>query len=237
MIQIAIVEDQKEDQDRLREFLDRYQQENSLTFSVDVFSNATLFLSENKKDFDILFMDIEMPGINGFDASVKLREKDTKTVLVFITNLNQYAIKGYSVNAFDYINKPINYYSFSTMLRRAISKANYDKKTEVVINSNGTTMKVDISDIKYIEVINHKLIYHLDQQDLPSWTSLSSIKDIYLKKGFAMASVSLMINLRRIYSLYQDCVTLNDTNRTKLYLSRSQRKGFAQAFSEYVSGD
>lgn len=237
MLRIAIVEDQIPDQIKLKDYLNQFEKENLVSFSITVFPNATLFLSTPKADFDILFMDIEMPGINGFDASVKFREKDMETVLIFITNLNQYAIKGYSVNAFDYINKPINYYSFSTMLQRAIKKANYNKKSEVVINTNNSILKVDISDIKYIEVINHKLIYHLDKEDVISWQSLSSIKDIFLNKGFALASASLLINLRYVCSLSQGLVILNDEKKTQLYLSRRQKKEFALAFSEYIMGD
>lgn len=237
MVHIAVVEDGEEDQKLIHQFLDRYHEENGASFLVDDFLSASLFLSSGKKDFDIVFMDIEMPGINGFDASVRFREYDDKTVLIFITNLNQYAIKGYSVNAFDYINKPVNYYSFSTMLKRAIRKAGFERKSEVIINSNGNIIKADINDIRYIEVMNHKLIYHLDDSDIVSWQSLSSVKESFLKRGFAMASVSVMINLRRILSLCQDCVTLDDALKTKLYLSRSQRKDFALAFSGYVSGD
>lgn len=237
MTHIAIVEDQIPDQEKLRDFLDRFEKENSISFSIEVFSSASQFLATPKIDFDILFMDIEMPGINGFDASVKFREKDTKTVLIFITNLNQYAIKGYSVNAFDYINKPINYFSFSTMLQRAIKKANFNRKSEIVINTNNSIIKVDISEIKYIEVINHKLIYHLDKEDVVSWQSLSSIKGIFLEKGFALASASMLINLRCVHSLTQGMIILNDEKKTQLYLSRSQKKEFALAFSEYIMGD
>lgn len=82
-----------------------------------------------------------MPLINGFDASVELRKKDKKVVLIFITNLNQYAIKGYSVNAFDFVCKPINYYSFSTMLKRAISKANYEKNNDIVLTTQNGIIK------------------------------------------------------------------------------------------------
>jgi len=237
MVSISIIEDQLQDQDKLKGYIEKYKQENKVFLVVKTFSTGTSFLEEYKSDADIIFMDIEMPGINGFDTAVELRKKDSKAVIVFITNLNKYAIKGYSVNAFDYISKPINYYSFSTMLKRAINKASYEKNFEAIINSQGSIIKTDVSSITYIEVMNHQLVYHTDGENIFCWGSLTSIKDNFLKKGFASANVSTLINLRRIYSLNGDAVTLNDEKHTKLYLSRSQRKVFALAFSEYISGE
>lgn len=127
MITIGIVEDQELDKQKIVEFIEKYKIENNVSITLKYYNNGNNFIEKYRSDCDIVFMDIDMPLINGFDASVELRKKDKKVVLIFITNLNQYAIKGYSVNAFDFVCKPINYYSFSTMLKRAISKANYEK--------------------------------------------------------------------------------------------------------------
>ena len=237
MITIAIVEDQKTDQDLLKSFVDTYKTDYGGDFSLKFFSDGQSFLEQYKSDYNIVFMDIDMPGINGFDTAVELRKKDSKVVLIFITNLNKYAIKGYSVNAFDYISKPVNYFAFSTMFKRAITKADTEKAFEAIISSNGSITKVDITSITYIEVRNHQLIYHTDNEDIFSWASMSSIRDEYLKKGFAMANISTLINLRRIHCLNGSEVILDDENKTKLYLSRSQRKDFAMSFTEYLSGE
>ena len=237
MITIGIVEDQELDKQKIVEFIEKYKIENNVSITLKYYNNGNNFIEKYRSDCDIVFMDIDMPLINGFDASVELRKKDKKVVLIFITNLNQYAIKGYSVNAFDFVCKPINYYSFSTMLKRAISKAKYEKNNDIVLTTQNGIIKVDINEITYIEVNNHQLIYHVDNNEYNVWGSLSSIKDEYIKNGFASGNYSTLINLRRVFSLSGDEVILNDEKKTKLYLSRNYRKNFAQLFVEYNSGD
>ena len=237
MVTIYFVEDQKEDQELLSGYLERFEKENAMRFDVRSFSNASLFLSQYKFDGDIIFMDIDMPGINGFEASVELRKSDARSVLIFLTNLQQYAIKGYSVNAFDFIAKPLSYYQFSTLMRRALKKASLDKESDVVINSHNQIFKLDIKSLTYIEIINHQLIYHTDERDYPCWETMSSIKDKFLKKGFYSASVSVLVNLRRVDSIASNVVTLNDAKKTRIFLARSQKKSFAEAFTSYITGD
>lgn len=237
MVTIGIVEDQKEDKEKITAFIDQYKKENNEQIVLKYYDNGNIFIEKYKSDCDIIFMDIDMPVLNGFDASVELRKKDKNVVLIFITNLNQYAINGYSVSAFDFVVKPINYYSFSTMLKRAITKANYEKNGEVVINSQGNIFKLDIKSITYIEVNDHQLVYHTDSGDYNVWGSLSSIKDEYIKNGFASGGYSCLINLRRVLSLNGDVVTINDEKHTTLYLTRNYRKSFAQLLVEYISGD
>ena len=69
--------------------------------------------------FDIIFMDVEMPRLDGFGAAEAIRAVDADVVLVFVTNMAQYAIRGYEVDALDYVLKPVNYYQFCTKLSRA----------------------------------------------------------------------------------------------------------------------
>ena len=236
MVTVYFVEDQKKDQELLIDYLDRFEKENAVRFDVRPFTNASLFLSQYKFDGDIIFMDIDMPGLNGFDASVELRKNDSRSVLIFLTNLQQYAIKGYSVNAFDFIAKPLSYYQFSTLMKRALKKASLDRESDVVINTRNQIFKLDIKLLTYIEIIDHQLIYHTDERDYVCWETMSSIKEQFLGKGFCSASVSVLVNLRRVDSITSAVVTLNDAKKTKIFLSRSQKKEFAKAFASYITG-
>ena len=236
MVTVYFVEDQKKDQELLIDYLDRFEKENAVRFDVRPFTNASLFLSQYKFDGDIIFMDIDMPGLNGFDASVELRKNDSRSVLIFLTNLQQYAIKGYSVNAFDFIAKPLSYCQFSTLMKRALKKASLDRESDVIINTRNQIFKLDIKLLTYIEIIDHQLIYHTDERDYACWETMSSIKDQFLEKGFCSASVSVLVNLRRVDSITSSVVTLNDAKKTKIFLSRSQKKEFAKAFTSYITG-
>ncbi|MEG2640553.1 MAG: LytTR family DNA-binding domain-containing protein [Bacilli bacterium] len=235
MIKIAIVEDNKEDAKQFKEYIKQYQEEQKVIFDIKIFSSGIIFLEEYQGNFDIIFMDIDLPGQNGLETSKILRERDAKVVLIFLTNLAKYAIKGYSVNAFDFIAKPITYFSFSTMLKRALTKCSFEKGTDVTINNQGVIVKVDVDSILYIEVYNHRLIFHTDSGDFSEWKSLSSIENEYVSYGFAKGSASFLINLRRVKCIFGNQVSLD--NGTPVYLSRSQKKLFAQKFSEFISGD
>ena len=109
MINIIIIEDSQDDYKYLADAIHRYAEQSGEVFSVKHYVSALLFLNEYKADADIIFMDIELPDINGVLASEKLRTRDSDVALVFVTNLAHLAIKGYSVSATDFIVKPINY--------------------------------------------------------------------------------------------------------------------------------
>jgi len=235
MIRIAIVEDCKEDAEILESFLGRYESEEKTSFALTHYKSGVAFLENYHGDQDIIFMDIDLPGMNGLDVSRQLREKDETVVLVFLTNLAKYAIKGYAVNAFDFIAKPITYYSFSTMLRRAITRASLESKDEVMINSSGSLLRLPLISISYVEVFSHQVIYHTDNGDYSEWRSLSSIEANFLSHGFAKGSSSYLINLRRIKALTGEKVTLSDGK--VIYISRRNKKEFAQTFAQFLAGE
>lgn len=93
MIKIAIVEDTKDDAKQFKEYIKQYQTENSVFFEIKTFSSGIAFLEEYHSEYDIVFMDIDLPGLDGLEVSHKLRERDNKVVLIFLTNLAKYAIK------------------------------------------------------------------------------------------------------------------------------------------------
>ena len=102
-----------------------------------------------------------MPGTNGMDAARKIREKDSRVTILFVTNMAQYAINGYEVEAVDYIIKPIGYYDFSMKFQRAVQKAAQKRPEKLVLATTEGTVQVNVSDIQYIEASAHYQIYHL----------------------------------------------------------------------------
>ena len=113
VVKIAIVDDESTAASLLEGCLHQYAEETGTAMQWEQFPDAEAFLKSDTHAFDIVFMDIDMPGRNGIEASRALRERNQSIVLLFVTNLAQYAIAGYEVDALDYILKPINYFSFS----------------------------------------------------------------------------------------------------------------------------
>ena len=95
-----------------------------------------------KMIFDIIIFDIDMPGINGIDTARKLREMDSNVTIIFVTNIAQYAINGYEVDAVDYILKPVSYYDFSMKFHRTGGKGSPEEGTHHKNRDCGRNQKV-----------------------------------------------------------------------------------------------
>lgn len=122
MYHIAIVEDEKEDSKQLQAYLKQYEEEHDTKFKVSVFFDGAEILENYQSIYDIILLDIEMPKVNGMDAAEQIRKVDSDIVLMFITNMAAYAIRGYEVEALDFVMKPVTYYSFAMKMTRAIKR-------------------------------------------------------------------------------------------------------------------
>lgn len=114
MIRIGIVDDEKQERDQLKQALARFGAENGTELNVQEFDCAAVYLAAQDRDFDILYLDIDMPQMSGMELAEKIRETDQDVILIFCTNLQQFALNGYSVGALGFIVKPIQWYSFHT---------------------------------------------------------------------------------------------------------------------------
>ena len=109
---IAVVEDSAQDRAVLDSYLEKYQQEKNCHFQITHFSDGDEIALGYKGGYDLILMDIEMTFMDGMSAAEEIRRADPEVLIIFITNSPQYAIKGYAVQALDYILKPLSYYAF-----------------------------------------------------------------------------------------------------------------------------
>ena len=133
MIHLAIVEDEQLYIDQLTEYIHRYEAEKKQKFKISVFSDGAEIVEDYKGVYDIIFLDIQMKFMNGMDAAEKIRELDPNVVIIFITNMTQYAVRGYEVDALDYIVKPVEYFSFSQKFSRALGRIKKDEAVYISI--------------------------------------------------------------------------------------------------------
>ncbi len=106
MIRVAIVEDDEKDSALLERYLAEYGKESGEAFSVDVFADPLVFLDKYDASYDIVFMDIELPDMNGMQASARLRKTDEDVMIIFVTNMAQFAVKASSgwINSANWAN-------------------------------------------------------------------------------------------------------------------------------------
>ena len=119
MTRIAIVEDEAAVREQLAGYVQRYTRQYGTPFEVTEFADGMEILENYRPQFDIIFLDVEMKHLDGMETARRIRERDGGVLIVFITNMAQYAIRGYAVGALDYVLKPVPYFAFSQQLRKA----------------------------------------------------------------------------------------------------------------------
>ncbi|MFA6874636.1 MAG: LytTR family DNA-binding domain-containing protein [Bacilli bacterium] len=226
MIKTAIIEDEKKAADTLESFLVKFFTENNISYSITRYGEGFSFLSECQKGFDLAFLDIEMPHMNGIEVAKKLREKDTKMALIFVTNMVQYAIRGYEVDAIDYVLKPILYTRFEALMQKTMRIIGKHQDEEVTLKTTGGLRKVFLSSILYIEVYDHLLIYHTEEGEIQVWGTLFGAQKSLPEKSFFRCNNSSIVNVEKITALNKSELTLSGISKP-ISISRSKKKGLS----------
>jgi len=233
MIRIAIVEDEEQSVKGLKKFLEQYSQKTGILFSSVWFKDGFQFISDYEPNFDIVFMDIKMPHIDGMETSKRLRKLDPNVVLIFITNLMQYAIKGYEVNALDFMVKPVKYFDFEIKLNKAIEYVNKHLEYGVTIDIDDMKKKLRISEIYYIEVLNHKLIFHTERGNYETYGQLKKMEEELKNKNFSKCNNAYLVNLRHVTEIHPNHIMVG---KDVVPVSRRKKKEFMAQLTNYMGG-
>lgn len=232
MLHIAIVEDNEQDAKRLEDCLTRYASQNRLTFRSTHFPDALKLINAYTPNYDIVFMDIEMPLMSGMEAAKALRQVDASVTLVFVTNMAQYAVEGYSVEAFDYILKPINDYAFDLKLKRILAHVGSVGRERVVIRTEGETIGLDVRQIRYLEADGHYINWHTQDK---VYRALGALKTTAADLPASYCAISRwhMVNMQYVRSVAGNNVVMGSET---LHIGRAYKQKFLQAYAEYMVG-
>ena len=143
MIRIAMVEDEAAVREQLQGYIQRYTRQYGTEFAVTEFSDGVEILDAYRPVYDIVLLDVEMKHLDGMETARRIRELDRDVVLLFITNMAQYAIKGYAVGALDYVLKPVPYFAFSQQLQKAEEKLRRRARHYLAVPVEGGLRRLD----------------------------------------------------------------------------------------------
>ena len=218
LIKAIIVEDDIEQTNCTKLFLENYAKENKqILFDIHIYHSPIEFIETYEYDADLLFLDIRMPGMSGMEVAKEIRKKDDSVTIIFITSLAQYAIEGYSVGAEDYILKPIQYEEFKIKMTRILSHISLRSSKYLTFITEESISKVSIDNIMYIETDIHRLIFH----DNEGFTyirhqSMKQCEEEFKNTDFFRINSSFLVNFRYANRIENSDMILIDGSKLKI---------------------
>lgn len=233
MYRIAIVEDELDAMKELQGMVGRFFNEAGVEIEVSCFANAMRFLETYRRGFSLVFMDIEMPVIDGMEVARRLRKVDDRTALVFVTNLASLATNGYEVNALDFIVKPLDYELFAIKMRRIMHFVRRSASTTTMVRTADGMRVLRLDSIRYIEVSGHNLFFHTDEEVVKTRGALKDVVSELGDESFALCNKCYFVNLARVESMDRTEVTVGGE---RIQVSRMRRSSFLKALSDFHAG-
>lgn len=231
MLRIALVEDTDFDRQVLRSCLEEYRRETKTELEISEFSSGRVFLEQLPESLDLIFMDIMMDGMDGLTVARQLRRRDDKVLLVFVTSMFQYAVQGYSVDAMDFLLKPVTPTAVKLCMDHALRRLQQHAPVCLRFSNREGMHAVPAADICYIEALQHRVIIHTKGQTLQIDSSLAAVEKMVAALPFFRCHASFLINLAYVDRISGNSVWVNGE---ELSISRYRRREFLDAWAAYL---
>jgi len=236
MIRIACCDDDISVLRELGSLLDEYRVERNREIAHAAFHSPLDLMAEIERGarFDVLFLDILMPGENGIDAAAEIRRHDGNVKIIFLTSSAEYAVQSYSVNAYFYQLKPIWKESFFRLLDTVLATCEKEHTDSLILRCKTGITRIEPRQLEYCEVIHRTLFFHLvSGQTLESIGSLDDLeRHLVPHGGFLRPHRSYLINLAHVRNLSYRAVTM--ACLAEIPIPRGKYNEIKNAFLEYA---
>ena len=235
-MQIALCDDVMDYNDELKSIVVSYMKlKNVIDFKIEVFTSGVDLLSIfMPKLFDMIFLDVDMPKIDGFEVADEIIKIDNDVYIIFITNMDSEIKKGYHYNAKDYLSKPVNKNEIHTLMDRLINEKLRNQSSgfySIKIKNNGTEF-IRLQDILYFESSGHDVIAKTLYKNFVFINKLDTVEEDLSNKGFVRIHKSFLVNMEHVFKTVGNKVILKKAD--ELPISRKYVKVINNAFDEWT---
>ncbi len=203
---VGICDDEEIIRDDLVRLCNKWMCSNITDIEIVCFSSSEELISK-KLPIDILFLDIQMKGMNGLLAAEKIREWDDSMLIIFMTGFKGFMQAGYRVRAFRYLLKPANEEEFFSALTEAVKEITKNFKT--IIGVDGETLFVKLRDIIYVEYVERYTVVRTLRGSFESAATMSEWEGILSTGDFYRVHKSYIVNLEYIYEIGKNVILEN----------------------------
>lgn len=232
-MRIAIVDDDSCLLDKVEDYIDTYFRHQSDRYQISRFTDGKDFLTFCHSAFDIIFLDIQLGNTDGFRIAQWIRSQDEHVIIIFMTSLAKYAVRGYEVDALSFMVKPFGYGQFALTMKKAETSLERYSRGSLMLNMDGDVKIVRICDIYYIEVFDHWLVYYLENESYRTRGSIRKLQEQLNGESFALCNRCYLVNLHYVRELKGEELSLG---RYTLKIGRTRKKEFLTALADYIGG-
>ena len=230
-MRIAVCDDEEKFRTQEKNLIDKLA--GSIDVIVDAYSDGRKLLEAfDKNPYDVLFLDIEMPAMDGITLAKKLRERSDSIYIVFLTGHVEYALEGYEVNALRYLTKPVQEDKLREVLRFVMDQST--SKRQILIKVDGEETLINVTDIIYLEAQNqYVMLYTTGGEHLVRY-NISDFEEQLKNDGFFRAHRGYLISLAKVKKLVSEVLMESPGGDISLPVSRSNVKPLKEALYAYV---
>lgn len=233
MVRIAFVEDDPAVMETLVDYIRRYERQYGGSFELTQFSDGDEIVSDYRAIYDIIFLDVQMKRMDGMTAAEHIRKVDSDVILVFITNMAQFAIRGYAVDAMDYVLKPVPYFAFSQQLQKALARVKKRGNNFLNLSVDGGLRRVAVSSVYYLESDGHRVNLYTEGGPITAAGSLKDFEEKLAEQNFVRCNSGYLVNLAQVTGVQQ---SIAQVGPHAVQISRPRKKAFMEALTDYLGG-
>lgn len=230
---IAIVEDDARQRAECRQYILKYFEGRENQCRITEFSDGDEILENYRADYDLIFLDIQMQRLDGMQTAERIRQLDGEVYLIFITNLANYAIKGYGVNALDFVLKPVNYLMLKQLLTRVERMLESRARRYITLPTDHGLTRLDVSQIYYMETENHAVCVYTSRGMWRLRESMRNMESMMANYDFFRCNSCYLVNLAHVEQVEGSTAIVAGH---ELAISRPRYKAFMAALTSYIGG-